>query len=120
MRAYALQDQGFDTVDANLRLGFDDDERDFGVAAAHARGAGQTRVRLLTNNPRKVAALEERGIDVAERVPLQVGANPHNAAYLADQARPQRPPTLAGERRAAPNRAVPTRTWVAPIITAVS
>jgi GTP cyclohydrolase II len=83
LRAYALQDQGFDTVDANVRLGFDDDERDFAVAGRMLEALGQTRVRLLTNNPRKVAALEALAITVTERVPLQTGANPHNADYLA-------------------------------------
>jgi GTP cyclohydrolase II len=82
LRAYALQDQGFDTVDANLRLGFDDDERDFGVAAAMLAALGQDRVRLLTNNPRKVAALERLGVSVAERVPLMSGENPFNTDYL--------------------------------------
>jgi GTP cyclohydrolase II len=82
LRAYALQDQGFDTVDANLRLGFGDDERDFGVAAAMLRLLGQDEVRLLTNNLRKVAGLEAAGIRVGDRVPLQVGNNPHNQAYL--------------------------------------
>ena len=83
LRAYALQDQGFDTVDANLRLGFQDDERDFAAAARMLDKLGQDRVRLLTNNPRKVAALEALGIAVAERVPLQVGEGEHNRAYLA-------------------------------------
>ncbi|HEY1146498.1 MAG TPA: GTP cyclohydrolase II, partial [Allosphingosinicella sp.] len=82
LRAYALQDQGFDTVDANLRLGFSDDERDFSVAARMLELLGQARVRLLTNNPRKVAGLEAAGIAVAERVPHRTGANPHNQAYL--------------------------------------
>lgn len=82
LRAYALQDQGFDTVDANLRLGFGDDERDFGVAAAMLKALAQDEVRLLTNNPRKVAGLEAAGIRVAERVPLRSGANVHNQAYL--------------------------------------
>jgi len=82
LRAYALQDQGFDTVDANLRLGFADDERDFGVAAAMLRLLGQAEVRLLTNNPRKAAGLEAAGIRVAERVPLKTDGNPHNQAYL--------------------------------------
>jgi GTP cyclohydrolase II len=82
LRAYALQDQGFDTVDANLRLGFADDERDFSVAARMLERLGQTRIRLLTNNPRKVAALECVGIAVAERVPLKAGAGAHNQAYL--------------------------------------
>ncbi len=82
LRAYALQDQGFDTVDANLRLGFGDDERDFTVAARMLERLGQSEVRLLTNNPRKAASLEAAGIRVCERVPLQAGANPHNQAYL--------------------------------------
>ncbi len=86
MRAYALQDQGFDTVDANHRLGFEDDERDFAPAAAMLRHLGIGAVRLLTNNPRKVEALRGHGIDVAERVPLWVGETPLNAAYLSAKA----------------------------------
>jgi GTP cyclohydrolase II len=82
LRAYALQDQGFDTVDANLRLGFGDDERDFTVAAHMLERLGQSEVRLLTNNPRKVAGLEAAGIGVSEQVPLRAGGNPHNRAYL--------------------------------------
>ncbi|HEX4738236.1 MAG TPA: GTP cyclohydrolase II [Allosphingosinicella sp.] len=82
LRAYALQDQGFDTVDANLRLGFADDERDFTVAAAMLKRLGQEEVRLLTNNPRKAAGLEAAGIRVVEQVPLRTASNPHNAAYL--------------------------------------
>jgi GTP cyclohydrolase II len=82
LRAYQLQDQGFDTVDANLRLGFGDDERDFGVAAHMLRLLGQSEVRLLTNNPRKVAGLEAAGVTVAEQVALKAGANAHNQAYL--------------------------------------
>jgi GTP cyclohydrolase II len=83
LRAYALQDQGFDTVDANLRLGFAIDERDFGVAARMLHLLGQDQVRLLTNNPAKVAGLEAAGIKVAERVAHKHGENPHNAQYLA-------------------------------------
>ncbi|HEX8261335.1 MAG TPA: GTP cyclohydrolase II [Allosphingosinicella sp.] len=82
LRAYALQDQGFDTVDANLRLGFADDERDFTVAARMLEALAQDEVRLLTNNPRKVQALEAAGIRVAERVSLKAGSNAHNRAYL--------------------------------------
>ncbi|HWH17173.1 MAG TPA: GTP cyclohydrolase II [Allosphingosinicella sp.] len=82
LRAYALQDQGFDTVDANIRLGFRDDERDFTVAAAMLEMLSQRQVRLLTNNPRKVEGLEAAGIEVAEQVPLRSGMNPHNEAYL--------------------------------------
>ena len=83
LRAYALQDQGFDTVDANFRVGFADDERDFAVAARMLEALAQPRVRLLTNNPRKVAGLEAAGIEVVERVPLRAGENPHNRDYLA-------------------------------------
>lgn len=83
LRAYALQDRGLDTVDANLRLGFSDDERDYAHAAAILRALGIDEVRLLTNNPNKVAALEAEGIKVAERVAHHMPANPHNADYLA-------------------------------------
>jgi GTP cyclohydrolase II len=83
LRAYALQDQGFDTVDANLRLGFAIDSRDFGVAARMLELLGQTRVRLLTNNPAKVAGLSAAGIEVAERVAHRIEANPFNSDYLA-------------------------------------
>lgn len=83
VRAYALQDRGLDTVDANRRLGFADDERDYGHAAAMLRALGIDRVRLLTNNPSKVSGLEATGIAVTERVAHQMPANPHNADYLA-------------------------------------
>jgi len=83
LRAYELQDQGFDTVDANLRLGFAIDARDFGVAARMLHLLGQPRIRLLTNNPAKVAGLEASGITVIERVPHSVASNSHNERYLA-------------------------------------
>ncbi len=83
LRAYALQDQGFDTVDANTRLGFAIDARDFGVAARMLDLLGQRAVRLLTNNPAKVAGLEAHGVTVAERVPHFLPPNPHNERYLA-------------------------------------
>lgn len=83
LRAYALQDQGFDTVDANLRLGFGVDERDFRVAARMLALLGQLSVRLMTNNPLKVSGLEAAGVAVVERVPHKLGENPHNSAYLA-------------------------------------
>tara|TARA_B100000953_G_scaffold101779_1_gene83549 strand:+ start:213 stop:1268 length:1056 start_codon:yes stop_codon:yes gene_type:complete len=82
LRAYDLQDQGFDTVDANRRLGFADDARDFAVAARMLGLLGIDAVRLLTNNPAKVAGLEKAGIAVKERVPIQIAPNPHNHAYL--------------------------------------
>ncbi|KEO54207.1 GTP cyclohydrolase II [Thioclava pacifica] len=86
MRAYSLQDQGFDTVEANHRLGFEDDERDFRIGAALLKKLGFSKVRLLTNNPAKVKMLEANGIEVVERVPLKVGMSRHNAAYLATKA----------------------------------
>ena len=83
LRAYALQDQGFDTVDANVRLGFAVDSRNFAVAARMLTLLGQREVRLLTNNPEKVAALEAAGITVVQRVPHSLPPNPHNERYLA-------------------------------------
>lgn len=82
LRAYALQDQGFDTVDANVRLGFAIDARDFSVAARMLDLLHIPEVRLLTNNPQKVEGLERAGIKVAARLPLAIKANPHNAHYL--------------------------------------
>lgn len=87
MRAYSLQDQGFDTVQANHRLGFEDDERDFRIGAAILKEMGFGSVRLLTNNPAKIARMQEQGITVTERVALQVGENAHNEAYLATKAK---------------------------------
>ena len=86
MRAYSLQDQGFDTVEANHRLGFEDDERDFRIGAALLRQMGFSAVRLLTNNPRKIAMMQGCGITVTERVPLHVGETAQNRAYLATKA----------------------------------
>ena len=83
LRAYALQDRGLDTVEANQRLGFADDERDYVDAAAMLRALGVDRVRLLTNNPAKVAGLAAAGIDIVERVAHHMPASPHNADYLA-------------------------------------
>lgn len=86
MRAYSLQDQGFDTVEANHRLGFEDDERDFRLGAHILRKMGFSSVRLMTNNPKKIKMMKDAGLDVAEHVPLKVGENPLNAAYLATKA----------------------------------
>ena len=83
LRAYRLQDQGYDTVEANLRLGFEADERLFLAAAEMLRGLGYERVRLLTNNPQKVLGLENFGIEVSERVSHAFPANAHNERYLA-------------------------------------
>ncbi|MCX7565661.1 GTP cyclohydrolase II [Sulfitobacter sp. F26169L] len=86
MRAYSLQDQGFDTVEANHRLGFEDDERDFRLGADILKTMGFSAVRLLTNNPRKVEMMEQCDVHVTERVPLAVGENRHNTDYLATKA----------------------------------
>lgn len=83
IRAYALQDAGMDTVEANLALGFPDDLRRYDVAAAIVRQLGVRSVRLLTNNPTKVAGLQRAGIPVSGTIPLRTEANLHNRAYLA-------------------------------------
>jgi 3,4-dihydroxy 2-butanone 4-phosphate synthase / GTP cyclohydrolase II len=82
IRAYALQDQGMDTVDANAALGFADDCRDYGIAAQILKAMGLTSIRLLSNNPRKAAALRRYGVEVAEEVALCLPANAHNVSYL--------------------------------------
>lgn len=82
LRAYALQDLGADTVDANLRLGLPSDARDYGAGAAVLADLGVCSVRLLTNNPDKVRALVAAGIDVCEQVPLLTGVTEHNVVYL--------------------------------------
>jgi 3,4-dihydroxy 2-butanone 4-phosphate synthase/GTP cyclohydrolase II len=83
LRAYALQDEGADTVEANEQLGFAPDLRDYGIGAQMLRHLGVRDLRLLTNNPRKIAALAGYGMRVVQRVPLQVGGNAHNRRYLA-------------------------------------
>ncbi|MCB2109609.1 MAG: GTP cyclohydrolase II [Defluviimonas sp.] len=86
MRAYSLQDQGFDTVEANHRLGFQDDERDFRLGVWILKALGFSSVRLITNNPAKIRMMEATGIAVTERVALEVGRTKENAAYLAAKA----------------------------------
>jgi len=86
VRAYALQDAGLDTVDANLALGFRDDERDYAVAAHMLASLTIRSVRLLTNNPRKVTELERHGMTIAARVPHVIPANEHNRFYLETKA----------------------------------
>ena len=83
LRAYRLQDQGFDTIDANQRLGLPEEARDFPVAARMLELLGVRAIRLMTNNPAKVAAFEAAGVTVAERVPHHLPPNPHNTRYLA-------------------------------------
>jgi 3,4-dihydroxy 2-butanone 4-phosphate synthase/GTP cyclohydrolase II len=82
IRAYALQDQGRDTVEANLELGFKEDLRDYGIGAQILRDLRVGRVSLLTNNPRKITGLETYGVKVAERVPLEVSPRETNLHYL--------------------------------------
>ncbi len=86
IRAYHIQDQGADTVEANEQLGFPADMRDYSMCGPMLAHLGIKAIRLMTNNPRKVKALTEMGIEVAERVPLEVGRNPHNKRYLATKA----------------------------------
>jgi GTP cyclohydrolase II len=86
IRAYSLQEQGLDTVDANLALGFRDDERDYAIAAHMLASLGVDSVSLLTNNPSKVRQLEQYGIPVAERVPHVIQPNEHNRFYLETKA----------------------------------
>jgi 3,4-dihydroxy 2-butanone 4-phosphate synthase/GTP cyclohydrolase II len=83
MRAYALQDDGVDTVDANLRLGFPADARDYGIGAQILVDLGLRQLRLMTNNPLKRDGLDGFGLEIVERVPLPVDPNPHNARYMA-------------------------------------
>jgi 3,4-dihydroxy 2-butanone 4-phosphate synthase/GTP cyclohydrolase II len=87
MRAYALQDKGMDTVDANRALGLPEDARDYAEAAQILRALGAQQVRLLTNNPDKVMALCRQGIEVSAVEPLVIAANPFNAGYLDTKAR---------------------------------
>jgi GTP cyclohydrolase II len=86
LRAYSLQDAGLDTVDANLALGFRDDERDYAVAAHMCASLTVKSLRLLTNNPKKVAELEHHGIHVSSRVPHVIAANEYNRFYLQTKA----------------------------------
>ena len=86
IRAYALQEKGLDTVDANLALGLPVDRRDYAAAAQVLHSLGLFRVRLLTNNPLKSEALQRHGIDVVERVPLTIPPNPVNKRYLRTKA----------------------------------
>jgi len=82
IKAYKLQEEGMDTVDANLHLGFDADERDYGVGAQILRGIGITKIRLLTNNPVKRIGLEAYGLTIVENVPIEITTNQYNAFYM--------------------------------------
>ncbi|MBW7458275.1 GTP cyclohydrolase II, partial [Paenibacillus sepulcri] len=82
LKAYELQEQGFDTVDANIKLGFAPDLREYGIGAQILKDLGIRKMRLLTNNPRKIKGLEGYGIEVVERVPIQMVSNKNNEKYL--------------------------------------
>ena len=83
IRAYALQDSGADTVEANVRLGFEPDSRDYRICRPMLDFFGVSKVRLMTNNPHKVEALRSMGVEVSDVVPIRCGSNPHNESYLA-------------------------------------
>jgi 3,4-dihydroxy 2-butanone 4-phosphate synthase/GTP cyclohydrolase II len=83
IRAYALQDEGCDTYDANIRLGHDPDERDYAIAAAILKDLGVSGIRLMTNNPSKIEALAAGGITIRERIPVEIKPGRENRAYLA-------------------------------------
>jgi 3,4-dihydroxy 2-butanone 4-phosphate synthase/GTP cyclohydrolase II len=82
IKAYKLQEEGMDTVDANLHLGFNADERDYGVGAQILREVGVTKIRLMSNNPVKRIGLEAYGLSIVENVPIEVAPNQHNAFYM--------------------------------------
>lgn len=82
LKAYKLQEQGRDTVEANLELGFDMDERDYGVGAQILRHMGISKMKLMSNNPRKRAGLLGYGLEVVEKIPIEIKSNPHNEKYL--------------------------------------
>jgi 3,4-dihydroxy 2-butanone 4-phosphate synthase/GTP cyclohydrolase II len=82
IHAYKLQEQGLDTVEANEKLGFGSDLRDYGMGAQILYDLGVRRIRLLTNNPKKVVGLEGYGLEIVEQLPISIEPNPHNAKYL--------------------------------------
>jgi 3,4-dihydroxy 2-butanone 4-phosphate synthase/GTP cyclohydrolase II len=113
LRAYNLQDQGYDTAEANVRLGFKPDLRDYGIGAQILRDLGVRKMRLLTNNPKKIIGLEGYGLEVVERVPIEMPATRRNRAYLATKRDKlghlltldaRAPARVAKGRRAAPPR----------------
>ena len=83
IKAYKLQEQGYDTVEANEKLGFDMDLREYGLGAQILTDLGLKKIRLLTNNPRKIVGLEGYGLEIVEQLPIKIKPNPYNARYLA-------------------------------------
>ena len=86
LKAYKLQEEGYDTVDANLKLGLPADLRDYGIGAQILVDLGLSSIRILTNNPKKIRGLEGYGLSVSEQVPIQHATNPHNEAYMRAKA----------------------------------
>ena len=82
LRAYKLQEEGMDTVEANLQLGFDMDSRDYGIGAQILHDLGITKLKLMTNNPQKRVGLMGYGLEIVENVPIEITPNPHNEKYL--------------------------------------
>ena len=82
LKAYKLQEQGLDTVDANLQLGFDMDNRDYGIGAQILHDLGISKIRLITNNPKKRVGLMGYGLEIVENIPIEISPNPHNEQYL--------------------------------------
>jgi len=112
LKAYNLQDDGYDTVDANLILGHQADARDYSIASSVLQALGVHKMRLLTNNPAKIEGLEATGLEVVERVPLQTGIHKENEAYLETKVRKMRhllsldpsPTQVARDRTSEPRR----------------
>jgi 3,4-dihydroxy 2-butanone 4-phosphate synthase/GTP cyclohydrolase II len=82
LKAYKLQEEGYDTLEANIKLGFKGDERDYGIGAQMIRNLGVTKMRLMSNNPTKRTGLTGYGLEIVENVPLEIESNIHNELYL--------------------------------------